>query len=112
MTAITDPVIIRTSNPFEAARLQLVKRLLALRAPAALGVNPHPVDVEAVAQHVRDVTNILDDWLSDTGAEVKLVAPDLDMRDFTDAFSATIDGNATFLIEEVANEMRDARRVA
>ncbi len=111
MTTI-DPLTIRSSNPFEAFRLTLIKRLLALQPPKPISVNPHPTDFEALAAHVRSVTGLLDDWLSDVGTEARLAAPELDLRDFTDAFSDAIDGNAAYLLEDVANEMRDQQRSA
>jgi hypothetical protein len=113
MSTPTNPTTIRSSNPFEAFRLDLIKRLLAQKAPGPLGLDPHPSDFEAVAQHVRAITRLLDAWLGDVGAEVQMATSfTVEQRCFVSAFSDAIDGNAAYVIEEVANEMRDAGRRA
>ncbi|XUM21017.1 hypothetical protein ACRAVF_27015 [Bradyrhizobium oligotrophicum S58] len=103
----------RPSNPLDAARLSLVQRLLSLPTPKAIGVNPHPTDFKAVVAHVRAVVTACDDWLETVGFHVQEnAASALDMRVFDDAFSGAIEGNATYVIEEVAHELRDAGRRA
>ena len=100
-------------NPFEAARLSLIERLSAVKACAAIGSYPTPSDFLEVVRHVREVAACFDDWLETVGFQVAENAVNkVDMRVFDDAFSAAIEGNATFEIEECAEALRDAREAA
>lgn len=61
----------KPSNPFETARLALIKQLLTLKAPSAYPSFPSPSDHNGIAQHIRDAAEIFDGWLSAIGAEVR-----------------------------------------
>jgi hypothetical protein len=93
------------SNPFEAARAALIERLLTLPVPHALG---------EVADHLKDVANICDQWLFAIGGAVaEHVSVDVDMRQFSGAFLGAVDGNATYELEcvtEAASRRRSYRR--
>jgi hypothetical protein len=101
------------SNPFETARLALIKRLLEMKAPKAFVSFPQPGDFQVIADHVRDASAIFDEWIASIGFQVADNAPnDVDMRVFEDTFTAAIEGNATHEIEQVAELMIENRRAA
>lgn len=100
-----------SQNPFEAARLTLIKRLLQLRAPKAYPCSPAPSDHENVAEHLRETAQIFDEWLAAIGAEVRdnavtYVSAGL----FSGSFVGAIDGNETYACEEAATALREYRR--
>jgi len=112
-STITTPTTTRSQNPFEAARLTLIQKLLRMKAPKALGAFPHPSDFVAIANHLRIAAGIFDEYLEEFGFQVADNAPcNVDARLFTGAFRGAIEGNATFEIEEVAEAIRDGRRAA
>lgn len=107
----------RSSNPFEAARLLLIKQLLGLKAPKAYPCAPSPADHMSVADHLREAAQIFDTWLAAVGAEVRDNATtSIDKGLFAGSFEAAIDGNETFVCESeahhVADEMRAIRRAS
>jgi hypothetical protein len=104
---------LRSDNPFEAARLALIDRLAALQAPRGLATFPLPADFRHLADHIREAAGLFDEWLAVIGHQVNVSAPGgVDMRVFEDAFSAAVEGNATFVVEQVAEDMIENRRAA
>jgi hypothetical protein len=109
----TLPTVPAQSNPFEAMRLALIKRLLELKAPKAYPSFPSPGHHEGVAQHIRDAALIFDEWLAAVGFQVSDNATcNIDMRVFEDTFTAAIEGNATFEVDRAAESLLEGRRVA
>jgi hypothetical protein len=103
--------ILRSNNPFEAARLKLIASLLAMKAPAAYPSFPAPSDHVGVADHMREAAAIFDDWLASVGSEVRdnattYVSADL----FSGSFTAAIDGNETWSLEQQSQFLIDERR--
>jgi len=100
-----------SANPFERARLALIARLLKERAPGAISLRrPRLSEFEAVADHIRDMANIFDEWLREIGSEVADNAHEaVDMRQFTGTFLAAVDGNATFEVCEAGLSHRSSR---
>lgn len=94
---------IRPQNPFETARLALVKKLLAVKAPGSFSVFPVPQEFTGIIDHMREVAGIVDEWCAAIGHEVadnssSRVDIDLFRSPMTDA----IDGNAMWEIEKQA----------
>jgi hypothetical protein len=88
------------SNPFETARLALIKRLLEMKAPKDYPIYPRNGDHQTIADHIRDAANIFDEWLYAIGREVADNSTNsVDMRLFTAAFLGAVDGNATYETE-------------
>lgn len=114
------PTPIRSQNPFEAARLALVKRLLELKAPASYPNFPSPADHEGIASHIREAAGIFDDWLAAIGAEVRDNATtSISAGLFAGSFIGAVDGNETYACEsqgealrEYAAERRSMRRAS
>ena len=111
MSTSQTPTPIRSQNPFETARLALVKRMLELKAPAAYPSFPAPSDHAGVADHLREAAGIFDDWLAAIGGEVRdnaitHVSADL----FAGSFTAAIDGNETWAVEQQAEFLTAERR--
>jgi hypothetical protein len=111
MSADITPTPIRSQNPFEAARLKLIAALLAMKAPAAFPSFPSPYDHAGVADHLREAAAIFDDWLAAVGHQVRdnavtYVSADL----FSGSFTAAIDGNETYAVEQQAEFLVDERR--
>lgn len=99
-----------SKNPFETARLSLIKRLLAMKAPKAYPLSPSPFDHEGVAAHLREAAAIFDEWLAAIGFQVADNAVcDIDMRVFEGAFTGGIDGNATFECMRAAETLLEER---
>ena len=105
----------RPSNPFETARLALIKRLLEMKALVAMPSFPTPGHHLSVAEHIRAAAAIFDEWLAAVGHEVRdnaTVTIDADV--FEGAFAGAVDGNATYMCETAASalfeNLRDARR--
>lgn len=99
-----------SSNPFEAARLTLIKRLLTMTAPKAYPAFPKPIHHQTVACHIREAAAIFDEWLSAIGRQVAFNANgEVDRSVFTDAFTAAIDGNATYECDRIAENMVEER---
>lgn len=108
IATITPP---RSQNPFEAARLKLIAALLAMKAPAAYPSFPSPADHTAIADHLREAADIFDGWLAAIGSEVRdnasgHVSADL----FAGSFTAAIDGNETWAIEQQGEQLVEQRR--
>lgn len=100
-----------SKNPFEAARLTLVKRLLQMQAPKAYPCSPSPTDHRNVAAHIKEAAEIFDEWLAAIGAEVRdnttiMVSAGL----FAGSFVAAVDGNETWACEESATALIEYRR--
>lgn len=95
-----------SSNPFEAARLALIKRLLTLKAPAAYPNFPQPADHEGTAQHIREAAQIFDGWLAAIGSEVRDNAvTSVSAGLFAGSFMGAVDGNETGACEEQASAL-------
>jgi hypothetical protein len=103
----------RSQNPFEAARLTLIRQLLAMKAPKAYSAFPSPADHEGIADHIREAAAIFDAWLAAIGFQIADNATtQIDMRSFEGAFTGAIEGNATYECERAAQALRDDRRAA
>ena len=107
----------RSSNPFEAARLSLIQRLLKMPAPGAYPSYPSPADHEGIAHHIREAAQIFDEWLASIGAEVRDNATThVSSEMFSGTFLAAVDGNETWACElqgmDVAEERRALRRAS
>src|SRR6266436_8203145 len=109
--------ILRSQNPFEAARLKLISALLAMKPPSAYPSFPAPSDHAGVADHLREAASIFDDWLAAVGHQVRdnattYVSAEL----FSGSFTAAIDGNETWSLEQQAEfliaERRSMRRAS
>jgi hypothetical protein len=88
------------NNPFEAARLKLVRRLLEMRAPAPYPNFPSPADHEGIAGHIREAAQIFDEWLAAIGSEVRDNAVTSISKDlFSGSFMGAVDGNETWACE-------------
>lgn len=109
-----------TQNPFEAARLCLINRLLTLKAPKAIGSFATPFDFEAIKDHVLEATAIYDEWLAAIGSTVRDNATThISAGLFSGTFTAAVDGNETYAVEsqgealkEFASERRSERRAS
>jgi hypothetical protein len=96
------------SNPFETARLKLVRRLLEMRAPSAYPSFPSPADHEGIAAHIREAAQIFDEWLAAIGSEVRDNAVTaIDRHLFSGSFIGAVDGNETGACEEQAESLRE-----
>jgi len=116
MPFLSTATALPNTSPFETARRKLVASLLAMKAPAAYPNYPIPLDHLAVSDHIREAAKIFDEWLSAIGHQVGVNASgEVDQRMFNDMFTAAIEGNATYVVEQVAEQMieeRSSRRVA
>jgi hypothetical protein len=100
-----------SQNPFERARLALIKRLLWMPAPSAYPTFPSPDDHMGVKDHILLAAELFDDYLAAIGAEVRdnaNCAIDKDL--FSGTVMRAIDGNETFALEEAALAVRGMRR--
>lgn len=96
-----------TKNPFEAARLSLVKALTALKAPAAYPSFPSPDDHEGTAAHLREAAAIFDEWLAAVGHQVRENATTgVSSNLFNGSFAGAIEGNETWACEEAGIDVR------
>lgn len=94
-------------NPFEAARLTLVKALLEIKVPAAYPSFPCPDDHEGIAAHLREAAAIFDEWLAAVGREVRdNAATSISAGLFSGSFTGAIEGNETWACEEAGIEVR------
>lgn len=101
----------RSNNPFEAARLKLIKALLTLKAPGAYPNFPSPTDHETIGSHIREAAIIFDEWLAAIGAEVRDNATtSISAGLFAGSFTAAIDGNETWALESEALALAEDRR--
>ena len=99
-----------SSNPIEAARLALIKNLLARKPLKGFGSFPCAADFEALEIEMCEVVAIFDDWLAEIGAEVRDNANcHIDNDLFCGSFMTAIAGNETFAIEEAALAVRMRR---
>ena len=96
-----------TNNPFDVARSTLISALLRLRVPRPIGRYPTAGDFEAIRDHIREAAELYDAWLADIGHQVRdnAVGP-LDMTVFDAAFSGAVDGEATWICEQAAEQVR------
>jgi len=104
---------ISSFNPFERARLALIKRLLELKAPKAYPTFPSPDDHLSIKDHLLLVGEIVDEYLATVGSEIRdnaNCAIDKDL--FNGTFMRAIDGNETFALDEAAQTVRSMRRRA
>lgn len=99
-----------TKNPFEAARLALIKALSGMKAPKAYPCAPQPSDHETIADHLREAAAIFDVWLAAVGAEVRdNTTRSVSAGLFSGSFVGAIDGNETFACDEAAEALREER---
>lgn len=112
LTISPDSSLTRSANPFEAARLSLIQRLLQIKAPKAFGPFPLATDFLAVRDHLVDMVEAFDDWCETIGFRVQenTTCEAFDISCFNNTFSAAVDGNATFILEECAEDVREMRR--
>jgi hypothetical protein len=111
---------VRPQNPLQTATLALVKRLLQVEVPAAYPAYPSPSHHEGVANLIREVATICDEWLAAVGSEVRNNAvTSISSNLFNGSFLGAVDGNETYACEEqgealreFASERRSMRRVA
>lgn len=102
-----------SSNPIEAARLALIKNLLARKPLKGFGSFPCAADFEALKIEMCEVVAIFDDWLAEIGAEVRDNANcHIDNDLFCGSFMTAIAGNETFALECCAEELPSRRRSA
>lgn len=97
-----------SNNPFDIARSTLIGALLRLRVPRPIGRYPTAGDFESIRDHIREAAALYDAWLADIGHQVRdnAVGP-LDMTVFDRAFSGAIDGEAMYVCEIAAQQVRD-----
>lgn len=108
----------KSQNPFETARLSLIKRLLQLKTPSPYPTYPSPSDHEGIAAHIREAAEIFDSWLAAIGSEVRDNAvTSISSELFSGSFIGAVDGNETFACEmqgealhDFASERRAMRR--
>ena len=101
----------RSSNPFEAARLSLIQRLLKMPAPGAYPANPLPCDHESIADHIREAAAIFDEWLGTIGMHVRdNAATSIDPNLFCGSFTGAIEGNETYACEMQGVALREERQ--
>jgi hypothetical protein len=104
-------ITLRPQNPFETARLQLIAALLAMKPPAAYPAFPSPADHAGVAGHLREAAEIFDGWLAAVGCEVRDNATTYISADlFAGSFTAAIDGNETWCLEQQGEALVEQRR--
>ena len=107
---------IRSQNPFEVARLALIKKLLAIKAPAGLPSFPQPCDFDAAKNHLIEAAGLFDEWAAAIGDHLAdNTSASFDRRSFEQPFTYAIDGNASYAFEQAAEavlEERDAMRRA
>jgi hypothetical protein len=102
-----------SNNPFEAARCTLIKALHRMSVPGAFGSFPIPDDFISVADHMRQVASVVDDWSRSIGHQVSDNANvTLYMRVFDAPMTGAIEGEATWVCEQAAAALQDQRRVA
>lgn len=99
-----------TTNPFEQAKAKLIERLALVVCPKAYRVFPSPADHLNVAQHMRDVAEVIDDWFSFIGDEIaENAVTKVDRRCFEAVVTCAIDGNATYCAEREAEALSEGR---
>ena len=97
-----------SQNPFEAARLSLINRLLTWKVPKAYPGFPSPSDHQSVARMVLEAAQEFDEWLADVGSVVRDNATGHISADlFSGSFTAAIDGNETYAIETQGEQLRE-----
>jgi hypothetical protein len=109
-TALTlpPPAPAKSANPFETARLKLIKALLGMKAPNGYPNFPAPSDHETIAAHIRDAAQIFDEWLAAVGAEVRDNAvTSISAGLFAGSFTGAVDGNETGACEEQGEALRE-----
>ena len=96
-------------NPFEVARSHLIRRLLEVVVPKALPPFPNAGHFRAIAETLRDVAAIHDEFVRAIGDQVEVNAPSkFDSRDFDDVSSDSV-GDALYALELIAEQMSEAR---
>lgn len=105
---VTIPLPARSQNPFEAARLALVKRLLTMTVAAPYPNFPSPAHHEKVAAMIRMAAQEFDAWLAAIGSEVRGNAvTSISSGMFAGSFIGAVDGNETGVCEEQAEALRE-----
>lgn len=100
-----------SQNPFERARLALIKRLHELKAPKAYPSFPAPSDHLSIKDHIVCATELFDEYLAAIGAEIRdNVNCAIDKDLFSGSFIRAIDGNETYALDEAALAVRGMRR--
>jgi hypothetical protein len=96
----------QVQHPLKVAHAAMLAGLGRLVVPV-IPVFPEPVDFEAVAEHMRDVAEIVDDYMTAIGDHVaENASVKIDLSLFAAPLLESIDGNATFEIERVAEILR------
>lgn len=86
-----------TPSTFETLRQTLIAHLWEMPVPKDYPARPRNHDHSAVADHVRDVAIIFDQWLYAIGSEVADNAVNaVDRRLFTGTFEAAVEGDACY----------------
>jgi len=99
---------IRSQNPFETARLLLVKKLLAVKAPGSFSVFPVPQEFTGIIDHMREVAGIVDEWCAAIGHEVadnSSSRVDIDL--FRSPMMDAVTGNCMWEVEKQAEALID-----
>ena len=95
------------TNPVEIAKRALIASLERLPAPS-ISVTPQPEQIEAVAEFIRAIAACGDACMRAVGAEVKAnAATAVDLDVFQSPFTDAVDGNATYEIERLAEDLRE-----
>ena len=98
----------KVNNPFEVARRKLVASIAAAQVPYGYPAYPAPDDHEAVRDHIREIAERCDEWLSAVGLEVKSnVTTKVSMSDFEHVFTDAVDGNTLFELDRAAEQLRE-----
>jgi hypothetical protein len=97
---------IRPANPFETARLALIKKLLEVKAPGRFSVFPIPAEFTSVVDHMREVATIVDEWCAAIGHVVEDNSSSrVDIALFRSPMTDAIDGNAMWEVEKQAEAL-------
>lgn len=101
----------QNTNPIQSALVTLAAAIGRVKPPPHPGMNPGPGWFEAVADHIREVASLCDDWASAIGHQVRdnASAP-LEMTQFDAPFLGAVDGNATYICEAHAEMLREEHR--
>ena len=91
---------------------ELIERLQLLVMPKAIRVFPGPSDFIAVAETIRDVSELFNDFVRAFGDEVECNSPyHVDSADFEGVFTDS-SSNAIYACEAIAERMQDEKEAA
>jgi hypothetical protein len=100
----------QVQHPLKDGYAAMLAGLTRLAVPA-IPVFPEPQDFDAVAKHMMDVAEIVDDYMTAIGDHVAENATvKIDLSLFAAPLLATIEGNAVYEIENAAAVLRDELR--